>query len=207
MVSTIGTVFVSIINQNNLKLFLAFAILTIILAIIHFFQIKKKSSNHQIKLSIKDHPFFSKMKYFKDVIIPSLNFRLNNPKKEELIKKFLIIKFDVFSTGMRESASCPDKESSLHNLENKIIDLIRFCETRAAIEGVPDIFIQKFKHWHIPRNAFILHNVSDICKTDYLTCDEKLNIILNIMITIFDLTLIDAVKTAKSLNGELDAVL
>ena len=80
-----------------------------------------------------------------------------------------------------------------------------FERTESLKKGVPELFIEKFMVWHSKTRDIILKNTELICKSKYYHNNfEKIYAILNLLLTSYDVTLMDSEQTIAHLNGDLD---
>lgn len=160
--------------------------------------------NNKKRKKLERHHFFTSISYW-------INIEINNLLIKNLCKKkvtclFLKIKYNVFSKNIREfimkgSNNCQD-------LEDIIINSFNECEVKARSEGIPDIFIDKFRVWDFEHTRVLVDSIESIINSNfYNSFEEKVAAILDIMIFSFRLTLVDAEKTINSLNGDLEKAL
>jgi len=153
---------------------------------------------------LERHHFFTTISYWINIEID--NLPIKNECKKKVICLFLKIKYNIFSKNIKkiiasESTNCQD-------LEDIIIASFNECEVKARSEGIPDIFINKFRIWDHDHTKILIDSVDSIIRSNfYSTFEEKVAAILDLMIFSFRLTLVDAEKTINELNGELEKAL
>lgn len=162
-----------------------------------FFQKKKKLDKHQ---------FFNSIEYWVNNDIN--NLPIINPLKKRVVCTFLRIKYLTFSKNLKEYINTVDIEEEIMDLETLIIDCLKEYEDKARNEGIPDIFINKFRVWNSPHTHILIDSVQSICTSKfYDSFEEKIVAVLDILTFSFRVTLIDAERTINDLNGELEKAL
>lgn len=174
----------------------------------------KKKQKDSIPPKLANHSFFTKMDYWINVFIPRI--KVENKLKQEMIIKFLNIKFTVFKEGFRELVenSCDKSKeeecscSCVMRVNDIFYSLIKEYEEKARANGIPDMFIDKFAEWHANTVMITSTAINGILESNYYdNCHERMSAILEILIFGFHLTITDAMKTLNGLNGELEQVL
>lgn len=148
---------------------------------------------------MKQHPLFQRMKYFREIKINSLNF--STPKKQDLFRKALLIKFDISEKIIREQLF-NNKVS-----RNLFLDIINGYENAWNTERFPKIFIDKFRKWHNPRLIEGNEQLNFILDSTFHQGDEKIVAILDLCLHLYNWTIIDAEQSLSQLNGELEKAL
>jgi sulfur relay (sulfurtransferase) DsrC/TusE family protein len=89
-----------------------------------------------------------------------------------------------------------------YNIEAKKIE-IKY--KNRIINGIPDIFLQKFDNWHNPHIEIINESIKQIVNNEIYP-DEKMKLlaIVEIFYVAFKLTIQDAINTINELNGEIE---
>lgn len=168
---------------------------------INYFFSKKKIAN------INNHPLFDYLNYNINIKIPNINIEDYN--RDIIFKKFLLIKFKVFSKNFKEALKVNFKnldDSELRNiLITNLFNSIKEYENQCNVIGIPCMVVTKFSKWHSPHIEMVMNAVNYITTSSfYHSQEEKLAIIFQYYITGFNQTIIDAEKTLHELNGELD---
>jgi sulfur relay (sulfurtransferase) DsrC/TusE family protein len=169
--------------------------------------------------SLADHPFFADLLKWEKRDIPAL-------KIKSLIKKTIVVEFlkllfrnfrqkfrnYVINTEMLINQSQQIKCDELiqffldyidqYNIEAKKIE-IKY--KNRIINGIPDIFLQKFDNWHNPHIEIINESIKQIVNNEIYP-DEKMKLlaIVEIFYVAFKLTIQDAINTINELNGEIE---
>ena len=134
--------------------------------------------------------------------------------RRAVFRDFLLIKFTVIQDKIRSFVLSGDMDlmssDVFHNkLHALITEIIREYESIALQQGIPDIVVNKFNKWHQDKAEIVYNFVNDICEADdwYVSNSVKFYSFLNQMVSILDLTLIDARKTLIALNGDLSKLI
>jgi hypothetical protein len=158
-----------------------------------------------------NHSFFRSIQKMLNYEIQHLEIR--EQLRRAIFRDFLFIQFTVIQDKIKEfvDAGDMDKMSSdlFHNkLYSLVTEILQEYEAKALKQGIPEIVIIKFNKWHRDKTEIIYNFVNDVCDANdwYVSNSVKFYSFLNQMVSILDLTLIDARKTLVRLNGELDKV-
>ena len=160
---------------------------------------------------LSNHSFFRSIQKMINYEIQHLDIK--ERLRRAIFRDFLLIKFTVIQDKIRDFVAAGDMDKMspelFHNkLHSLVTEIIQEYEAIAARQGIPDIVITKFNTWHKDKSEVVYGFVNDICEADdwYVSNSVKFYSFLNQMVSILDLTLIDARKTLVRLNGELDKV-
>ena len=144
-------------------------------------------------------------------------------EKKAIVKAFLEkCKMPVFRDRMREYVldNEPKTESermaALYDLPNKVLAWIDEYELKAKelkvilpngyIFGCTDVFIEKFNDWHKSHVNITYDRITSIIQSSfYQTWHIRIILILDLLDTMFSITIDDAIRTAVMLNGEMEA--
>ncbi len=158
-----------------------------------------------------NHTFFRSIKKMTSYEIQHLDIK--ERLRRAIFRDFLLIKFTVIHNRIRAFIMAGDMNqmdtNTFHDkLSLLVTDIITEYEATALDEEIPEIVISKFNKWHSGKAETVFNFVNDICEADdwYVLNTVKFYSFLNQMVSILDLTLIDARKTLINLNGELDKV-
>ena len=97
--------------------------------------------------------FFSEMERNVNFTIPRLN--ISHPFKSLVAKDFLVIKFRIFASKMKEFIQKNEFEKMDESmfkdlLVGKFYEALDSYEKYAKSEGIPSLFVEKFRVWHGP---------------------------------------------------------
>jgi hypothetical protein len=173
---------------------------------------KKKlniTKNLITKNTIKHHSIFEMLNYWINVRISKAKFGENkyhnNWAKILLKSKYNSALINIKKTINNKSIGTFNDDILWTHFLSMINDIIQEYEEETLKKGVPKLFIEKFMIWHSKTRDIILKNTELICKSKYYHNNfEKIYAILNLLLTSYDVTLIDSEQTLKNLNGELD---
>lgn len=200
--------------SEQLKLIVEYGFVTIFLSgtsilLYKYFSNKiapAKKSADVGKGDLRDHSFFQKIDFALQFKIPHLELGCKARSKlfqDMLAQKFIAWK--TITTALLEKDEIFLCDSELLNANTKAIAaVVKEYELRWKQLGVPKIAIQKFAKWHNERVKYIMENVKDIVNSTYYdTQKEKMAAILCSYSFMVDVTIVDAERTLRVLNGEL----
>jgi len=162
------------------------------------------------RVLIDNHVIFRRIDEYVTYILPSLRI----PIRKIIFKDMLKVKFLVWKS-LTQKMIKEFYQSEFETSEDFyffVKDFFKEANTNTKIKwlemGVPLEAIQKFENWHSKR----VYSVSDLVKnvshsSIYSSYEEKLSVILDCLSLGLSLTVIDAEKTIKDLNGVLDPML
>ena len=161
------------------------------------------------KKTIKNHSIFEMLNYWINVRIPKAKFGKNkyhNDWAKILLKsKYSSALVNIKKNINHRSIDIFNDDILWNHFLSMINDIIQEYEEESLKKGVPELFIEKFMIWHSKTRDIILKNTELICKSKYYHNNfEKIYAILNLLLTSYDVTLMDSEQTLKNLNGDLD---
>lgn len=160
--------------------------------------------NKNNRKKLEKHHFFTSISYWINIEIN--NLPIENLSKKKVICLFLKTKYNIFSKNIKRFINSTN--NNCEEIENILIKSFKECEDIARSEGIPDIFIDKFRVWDYEHTKILIDSIESIINSKfYSTFEEKIAAILDIMIFSFRLTLVDAEKTINELNGDLEKAL
>lgn len=181
--------------------------------------ITTKKETHCMTQSLADHLFFAELLKWEKRDIPSLKIR--SQVKKLIVVEFLKMLFRNFREKFRDYIINLENLIS-QNQQIKCDELIQFfldyidqynADARKIeikyknriINGLPDIFLQKFDDWHNPHIEIINESITQIVNNEIYP-DEKMKLlaIVEIFYITFRLTIQDAINTINELNGEIE---
>ena len=165
--------------------------------------IMKKNKKIKSLKELKKHPFFHNVDYLINYKIPYID--LKEKGRTEIFRDFLRIKFTVYKESLNRFLDKEIKPSEFESeINNHFNEAIQEYINRCLGAGIPQIVVDKFQQWHMPRIEFTNMAIEQICKTEIIDNDiEKMFAILTIYDSALYATVIDAEQTLKKLNGEL----
>jgi len=157
------------------------------------------------------HTFFRSITRMIDQEIDKLE--IVEPLRAKIFKNFLKIQFNVTHDLVRDFIL----EDHMNDLDIKVFHsklyalvtkIINDYEAIAIKDEIPPIVIEKFNKWHNDKIDTIYNFINDICEAGdwYGSNTVRFYSFLTQLVSMLDLTLLDARKTLVLLNGELDKV-
>ena len=161
------------------------------------------------KKTIKNHSIFEMLNYWINIRIPKAKFGKNkyhnNWAKILLKSKYNSALINIKKTINHKNIDTLNDDILWTHFLSMINDIIQEYEEKSLKKGVPELFIEKFMIWHSKTREIIVKNTELICKSKYYHNNfEKIYAILNLLLTSYDVTLMDSEQTIYHLNGELD---
>ncbi len=161
------------------------------------------------KKTIKNHSIFEMLNYWINIRIPKAKFGKNkyhnNWAKILLKSKYNSALINIKKTINHKNIDTLNDDILWTHFLSMINDIIQEYEEKSLKKGVPELFIDKFMIWHSKTREIIVKNTELICKSKYYHNNfEKIYAILNLLLTSYDVTLMDSEQTIYHLNGELD---
>lgn len=158
------------------------------------------------------HELFSKVQKMLSVELPNLELMPSKPVKQEMFRDIL----SFFVKSIHEECTAisiididswtPEKwvlEMTKH--ANQI--LVNF-RTTALSNNVPDIVLQKFARWNQQTMELLYDHITTVGKADvYKSNNERTNTLFLVIGLLIVVTIGDAEKTIKELNGEISGKL
>jgi len=201
---------------ETIELIAKFGTPMVITAAVIYLGFKKANSMIDIKkkvdVDIKSHPFFSHMDLWIHRNIKKI--QVNHSLKEAMIHKFLTIKFTVFKDifeklAIRLVSSEILADGQIERLATEYtIKAMEEYNKQALESGVPKIFLDGFDKWHKEHIDMFISNLQSISHSDfYDTNRDKTIAFLNMAMFVFGVTITDAEKTIKEMNGEIESAL
>lgn len=207
VITAVSAIAAAMLNNNADKIIvgLGSAAFLFISMYIIFVYLRNKNSNKNF--DNRNHRFFTKAKFWKTIYIPNLEMNINNPKKNRMVKTFLTVMIESYEKNLLNDLCVKAVSCCCDKMPKLFVDIIKEYEQTARDKEIPELFIESFRKWHEPAMNFMIDFSSNICRADFIPCNQKVHVILDILTAAFELTLIDAVQTIKNINGELDAAL
>lgn len=194
--------------QAGIFLIVCFSFYKIINKLLKMKKDKLDSSDFSTPKDLSNHTFFNNAQYRLVVEIPSLELMPSKPVKQQMFRDILAIEtkilrdicFDIIKMDMTEWSN----DYWVSQVISKINEIILGLEKRAMEEGIPEIVIRKYIKWHYATLDLLFDYVKDLGNStvykDNISRTNTLLLIMNFMIMI---TIADAEKTLKELNGEI----
>jgi hypothetical protein len=158
----------------------------------------------------KKHSLFGKCDYWIQVVIPSI--KVAYPRKRRLAIKYLTLYITVFRDGLRDyfkdGAVCALPGEMIRQHQELFLNMKRTVDLRAREMNIPVIFLDKVNERNRQWDSVMYNDIEDMCNSEfYHDCEDKLAAILDSYTHFLRRLTMDAERTMKELNGELDAVL
>ncbi len=157
------------------------------------------------------HSFFTKCDYWLRLVIPSI--RLTSGLKAKLAKDYLTLYVSVFRDGLlkyfeRRDKICDAAPEMIKEHQDLFLNLKKEVDDRCREKKLPSLFISKINAKNKNWDVMMFNDIEDMCQSDfYSTCDDKNAAILDSYVYYLRRLIMDAERTMKELNGELEAVL
>ena len=159
------------------------------------------------------HDYFTKMKTYMTTRIPFL--RIDGKERKACLIDFLLIKYRIFyevtaefclSDAAADTADRGDKWVA--DFTEMLLDGVAAYEKEALEAGIPAIFLTCFNTHHSIRLTQCWDFMTSLAKSKYFPSNaRRTEVMLDMLVVIFNATLIDAERTMDELNGELDEAL
>jgi len=159
------------------------------------------------------HDFFTKMKTHMTTRIPFL--RIDGKERQACLIDFLLIKYRTFYeviTDFCKSDIATDATDRgdrwLAAITTMLLNGVTAYEKEALDDGIPAIFLSCFNKHHSIRLTECWDLTASLARSKYFPSNaRRTEVALDMLVVIFDATLIDAERTMDELNGELDEAL
>lgn len=178
--------------------------------IIYFFNTKKVEIKNTIKTenNLSTHSFFNNVQYRLVVEIPSLDLIPAKPVKQQMFRDILSIETKILRDICLEIIKMDmtewNNEYWVTQIISKINEAILNIEKRLLEEGIPHIVIRKYLKWHYATLDLLFDYIKDLGNSnvynDNISRTNTFLLIMNFMVMI---TIADAEKTLRELNGEI----
>ena len=177
------------------------------LSVVFFFlpMFKKRKS-----ALIDNHVIFRRIDEYVAYILPSLKIPIQRIIFKDMLKIKFIVWKDIMNKMIKDfnSQTFVTSEDFYFFIKDFFKDANTNTKIRWLERGIPLEAIQKFEIWHNQRVYSVSELVKNVAHSSiYSTYEEKLSVILDCLSLGLSLTVIDAEKTIKDLNGNLDPVL
>ena len=159
------------------------------------------------------HDYFTKMKTYMTTRIPFL--RIDGKERQACLIDFLLIKYRIFyevtaefclSDAAADTADRGDKWVA--DFTEMLLDGVAAYEKEALEAGIPAIFLTCFNTHHSIRLTQCWDFMTSLAKSKYFPSNaRRTEVMLDMLVVIFNATLIDAERTMDELNGELNEAL
>lgn len=159
------------------------------------------------------HDFFTKMKTHMITRIPFL--RIDGKERQACLIDFLLIKYRIFYeviTDFCKSDIATDAADRgdrwLAAITTMLLNGVAAYEKEALKAGIPAIFLTCYNKHHSIRLTECWDLTASLARSKYFPSNaRRTEVALDMLVVIFDATLIDAERTMDELNGELDEAL
>lgn len=154
---------------------------------------------------LKKHPFFYTIEHYMEIEL--YNLPIENPVKKRVVVSFMKIQFKSFYD---EALTMVNKLEStdLSDTQKKIFKCVADAEDDAVKNGIPYIFIEKFRKWNSKNIDIMVDYVNQITRSEfYPTKHNKMAAILDILQFSLRIMLVDAEDTINEMNGDLERAL
>lgn len=196
----------------------AVLIVLILVLVLHNPSIISHFVSYIYTLLKKENPVYNGSEVLKSKLIYWLEFKLDaiqvsDNKARNLIYKDMIrillqeYQNKIFKLEDEENVNNLSKTEIYTNTIQILSDIKISFETRCKKEGIPDIVISKFDHWMLRNMEFFYNNLSLICISDiYVDNFKRIQTIYYICVSVLEITLTEAEKTLKDINGQLNGI-
>ena len=179
------------------------------IAVLWFKYKLSNKSTKKTKESLRNHIFFSDIRYMIDVTSWKLDFP-GRETRSAMVRKFVRIMLKSYERNYRKLVDdvLDKKDVSSSDYNNTLTNIVVEYEKESRENNIPITFINKFSSWHTPRIKQIKETTEFITRSSvYDTSIEKTSAVLSIISMLLHITLMDAVDTLNNMNGELDNIL
>lgn len=157
---------------------------------------------------LKYHPFFNNAEYRMTVEIPVLDLIPTKPVKQQMFRDLIFIEtkiiYEVCSEIIKLDMSDWTDEQWVTEITKKINEILAAFLKKARDEGIPELVIMKYTRWHSTTFEMLFDHVTTLGTTvvypDNITRTNTLLIIMGLMLVV---TISDAERSLKELNGDL----
>lgn len=171
------------------------------------FSIFAPSKSEKIN-DLRYHPFFNSAEYRMTVEIPALDLMPSKPVKQQMFRDLLYIETKIIYEGCSDiiklDMSDWTAEQWVTEITKKINEIITTFFRKTKEEGIPHVVIMKYAKWHNETYGMLFDHVTTLGSTavypDNITRTNTLLIIMGLMLVV---TISDAERSLKELNGEL----
>jgi len=156
--------------------------------------------------NLRTHVFFENIDYHLDYKIPRLQFKCEYRKR--IFRKLLRIKFKHWKESMYTLIDMTfiDNDDLRKKCLQEMAKCVNSYEEEWKKAGIPKVVIAKFAEWHYNKIELVRDTIPLIASSNLFTNQkEKLADILNLYTTLLTFTILDAEKSLRDLNGELDS--
>ena len=194
--------------------------LIILLLVISFFQHGDKWTSilSKIFIKLKKDPrtvykgkdiLSSKLIYWLDFKLDNINIAFNDACRTRIFTDVLKFWFQATKDNIFKLSEDGVNNLSPAELYNEILVVlgtIRYqFEKRCIEEKVPEIVVKKFTKWLDKNLEFCIRHIELICYSDmYESNIKKIESVYYICISVLEITITEAEKTLKDINGELN---
>jgi hypothetical protein len=160
---------------------------------------------------LKYHDIFDKIDNWINSRIPNTCF--GDKGRSLVIADSLKIKLHTFKENLnlfvrnKNNFKCTAEEFHIM-CTSLIFNSLSQSESIETSEGIPDIYITKFRLWNHKTVLFTKNCVDNICRSKYYSSNsEKMYAIMNMFTASIESTINDAERTLRFLNGELSGII
>lgn len=155
--------------------------------------------------ALKKHSFFYTIEHYMEIEL--YNLPIENPIKKRVVVSFMKIQFKTFYDEALNMAN--NLESiDLSDCQKKIFKCVSNAEDDAIKNGIPNVFIEKYRKWNSKNIDIMVDSVNQIVRSDfYPTKHNKMAAILDILQFSLRIMLVDAEDTINEMNGDLERAL
>lgn len=177
--------------------------------IINFFEGLKKTEIHPIqKISLDTHELFPKFQKLLYVEIPYLDLLPSKPVKQRMFRDLLIYFVKTVQEECIEMAKIDRDDWSqdkwVVEITNHANRIVHNFKIHCIDNGIPEIVFEKFNRWNQQTLDLLYDHIANIGNSDmYHSNTERTNTLFLIIGLLILVTIGDAEKTIKELNGEV----
>lgn len=164
------------------------------------------SSDGKKKLAY--HSFFANANYRLSIEIPNLEILPTKPVKQQMYRDILNNYIKTIVTGCQDISETDvdvwSSERWCAEMVKKFNEIIFTFNNTCKANGIPDIVIVKFSKWHQSTLEFLYENIMSIGNSAMFGSNtERTNTLFHVLNLLLVITIADAEKTIKELNGEV----
>jgi hypothetical protein len=160
------------------------------------------------KKKLAYHSFFANANYRLSIEIPNLEILPSKPVKQQMYRDILNNYIKAIVVGCQDISEIDvdawGSERWCAEMVKKFNEIIFSFNTTCKANGVPDVVISKFSKWHQSTLEFLYENIMSIGNSAMFSSNtERTNTLFHVLNLLLVITISDAEKTIKELNGEV----
>lgn len=161
---------------------------------------------------LNKHPIFHRLENYISVKIPGIQFddegrgMVFKDMLTTMIRCYVDLMRKIISDGFnpKGEATFSSNDDFIQKLSNYGVNTIKDYEDQWRKMGIPLICINKFNEWHSRKRDILFEDIQTIANSSFHeSYNEKIASFFDSVLTILNVSVIDAEYILKDLNGEL----